>query len=506
MHLILHIFKKDARRLWWAIGVTLLLQARLAYLDARRADAIAPTEEGWLTALLLLSWACLLVLAVQDDPLPGDRQFWITRPYRWPVLLGSKLLFAAACVHVPYLLADIAVLGARGFQPWQWVPQLAAKQLMLAAGLTLPAIALAAAFEGFANLALTGVIVAGAAVYLAGISPSLLSHWRAAEDVRAVALLALLAVAAAAIIAMQFARRATLRSRILGIAALLVAGFALGYLSPVFLVRVRAAVEPIPARIAFRLDAKRRPSAWPLLVESGWVRIALPVNLSGVPGGSEAYFDLPALEVETPDRRYRGTTVHDETFGNAKSELQLVYAGPDWLMFWMRRPVYEALKNGAVEVKATLVIALHRMGQRTWMPVGANRPAAGAGRCFNTVMADPSRGPAGMSIVRVVCESPAGFSEEPRAALWLPSALRTAPAPNEQESRWAGQQLTNLSGTELLSPLGRVQTSILLTQVSREDLASARVEIVPDKPEGWAVVDLDAHGIRLQDYAAGWSP
>jgi hypothetical protein len=76
MHLIVHIFKKDVRHLWWGIAVALLLRAWIAFLDARGATADLPD----FSLLLMVAWACLIALAVQDDPLAGDRQFWITRP------------------------------------------------------------------------------------------------------------------------------------------------------------------------------------------------------------------------------------------------------------------------------------------------------------------------------------------------------------------------------------------------------------------------------------------
>jgi hypothetical protein len=95
MHLMLHIFKKDVRRLWWGVAIALLIQIAAAWFDAVEDVAVL------LHDLLMVTWAVLLALAVHEDPLVGDRQFWLTRPARWRVLLGSKLLFALAVVHVP---------------------------------------------------------------------------------------------------------------------------------------------------------------------------------------------------------------------------------------------------------------------------------------------------------------------------------------------------------------------------------------------------------------------
>src|ERR1039458_197640 len=160
MHLMLHIFKKDLRRLWWAVAATLLLLAAVANADCWRADSVGGAAEGWLNLLLPLAWCCLIALVVNEEPLVDDREFWMTRPYRWRTLLGSKLLFAAVFIHVPLLIAGAAILGIHGFQPLAYLPQLLWKQIVLAAVLTVPAMALAALLKNLAQflLAATGFL------------------------------------------------------------------------------------------------------------------------------------------------------------------------------------------------------------------------------------------------------------------------------------------------------------------------------------------------------------
>ena len=117
MRLIWHLFKKDTRRLWWEIAITIGLLAWLAHLDRWRADYTPGSMEGWLNVPLPFAWSYLIALAVLEDPLVGDRQFWITVPCRRYVLLAAKALFVRVFVHIPYLLAGSAILFARGFQP-----------------------------------------------------------------------------------------------------------------------------------------------------------------------------------------------------------------------------------------------------------------------------------------------------------------------------------------------------------------------------------------------------
>jgi hypothetical protein len=240
MHLILHIFKKDVRRLWWGIAVALSLQAWMAWLDARNVTADLPN----FSLLLMVTWACLISLAVHEDPLVGDRQFWITRPSRWPVLLGSKLLFAVAVVHMPSFLADIAILAARGFYPWAWVGSLLAKQFVLGAALTLPVIALAAVLQSFAHLALAIIAIGGLTAFVTTFTPLLHSQWRGVEDTRVAMFFAVFALTAAAIVPLQFAWRRTWPLRVAGVAAVLAAELLYISLSVTFIAHVRAGPPP----------------------------------------------------------------------------------------------------------------------------------------------------------------------------------------------------------------------------------------------------------------------
>ena len=67
-----------------------------------------------MSLLLLAFWAFLCARLIQAEPIPGDRQFWITRPYEWSSLLGAKLLFVVVCIGIPLLAADASILGERG--------------------------------------------------------------------------------------------------------------------------------------------------------------------------------------------------------------------------------------------------------------------------------------------------------------------------------------------------------------------------------------------------------
>ena len=489
MHLMLHIFKKDARRVWWAIAVALLLQACLVYVYASSSDATAVS----LSLLLPMAWACLIALAVHEDPLVGDRQFWISRPIRWPVLLGSKLLFAAVCVHAPSFLADIAILALRGFHPWEWIPQLLEKQVMLAAALTLPVIALAAVLQSFAQLVLAAIAIVGATVYLSGFTPSLKSQLRlGVEDTRAVVCLAVLALAAVVMILMQFARRGTWRSRSVGIAAVAIAELVLIWMSPVFLARIRAVVHSTHTEIAFHLYPRRPVEALGGWSDAGWIGVAVPVAVSGIPKGVLSFFDLAAIDIIAPGSRYHETSIRPENGTGAPSDVEPYYIGPDWLLLHIRRSLYDRLKDARVELKATVVAVLHRAGETRRLPVGANQAVAGAGRCSSEVVERPGHNGEGLRLLRVVCESPAGFPLAPVTGVFGYSS--GAPGNGLGE-------LFSPSQT-LLSPLARVQTNLRFDWLPIDVLSNRKLEITPDILKGGQVGDFDLHDIRLGDSGA----
>jgi hypothetical protein len=133
----------------------------------------------------------------------------MTRPYRWRTLLGSKLLFAAVFIHVPLLIAGAAILGIHGFQPLAYLPQLLWKQIVLAAVLTVPAMALAALLKNLAQFLLAAIVNLGVAAYLAGVAEPFGLHWIPPNVVRYSFAGFMLALAACALLPIQYARRRT---------------------------------------------------------------------------------------------------------------------------------------------------------------------------------------------------------------------------------------------------------------------------------------------------------
>jgi hypothetical protein len=97
----------------------------------------------WMGAIVLLFWWLMLVRVVQEDSPAGDKQFWVTKPYRWPSLLGAKVAFLLVFINLPLLVGQLVLLEAAGFSPWHCFSRILWLHLTLACFLV-PVAALAA--------------------------------------------------------------------------------------------------------------------------------------------------------------------------------------------------------------------------------------------------------------------------------------------------------------------------------------------------------------------------
>jgi hypothetical protein len=139
------------------------------------AVSVWPWVPGAVTGLVLVSWLVLITRVIHAESLVGERQFWITRPYRWPQLLGAKALFIAAFIYVPFFLAQCMLLREAGMHPLAHLSGLFFNMLLATGIAVLPMACLAAVTGNFAKM-LLGLLclilfVAGVA-YLSSLLPS----------------------------------------------------------------------------------------------------------------------------------------------------------------------------------------------------------------------------------------------------------------------------------------------------------------------------------------------
>jgi hypothetical protein len=264
----------------------------------------------WSEVLLPVTAAFLIARLIHAETIPGDTQFWITRPYRWKSLLAAKLLFILVLINVPVLIARIILIDRSGFPlPLELVPLLWSQFLMIA-GFCLPVAALAAVTTDLVRFIFSALVLAlidFAAVPFIGIFQSRRGtetvDWpEGVEWIRPGLFLAFVIIASAVLLFIQYRGRQTKLSRILGM-ILLVAGL-LSYLS----------IQPI---LAMELQARfssRPPFASQVLIEVGAmprkfaasrreVQLSIPLDVAGIPAGLEPHFDALSITLEATDGR-----------------------------------------------------------------------------------------------------------------------------------------------------------------------------------------------------------
>lgn len=125
MSKILHIFKKDIRRHWPEILISLALLALYTrrelhfWQTSLQYDGISPffflLSGRYIPFFLVLSWSFLILRVVHSETLVGDRQWWVSKPYIWWQLLLAKLLFIFVFISVPLFHVQLLLLHHAGF-------------------------------------------------------------------------------------------------------------------------------------------------------------------------------------------------------------------------------------------------------------------------------------------------------------------------------------------------------------------------------------------------------
>jgi hypothetical protein len=216
-----HIFAKDARHFWPEIAATVTIAVLFAWIgqyawtspsgyEGNSTEALRSVA-GLVTGLLPVSWWVLITRVVQGEKLVGDRQWWITKPYEWPQLLGAKLLFIAAFILLPFLMAQCVLLEEAGFRWFDYLPGLGFDLALVIALMIVPVVALAAVTSGFGRVMLTmlGFLI----LFVAIVTFAVLTHAVGIQPYSDhVSMPVILCLCGAAVV-LQYARRMAWRSR-----------------------------------------------------------------------------------------------------------------------------------------------------------------------------------------------------------------------------------------------------------------------------------------------------
>jgi hypothetical protein len=234
--MIWHIFKKDLRLLWpFGIAAAILQFAIVAVhlkLGVFEEQPIFSSVLLLLESMMYFGVAVLIATVLHEDSVVGMRQDWLVRPIRRRDLLAAKLLFLLLAVQVPMLLAGVIGGLANEFPLWLSFSAALSQNAYFLIGFTLPIFAFVSLTRSTPEaLGVAFVIVVvnilGAEALILPLSGSPLGPtsntglawipqtWR----------FAVFLVAATAILALQYFRRATRASRMVLAASVVICLF-----------------------------------------------------------------------------------------------------------------------------------------------------------------------------------------------------------------------------------------------------------------------------------------
>ena len=306
-------------------------------------------------------------MSLLQDPLPGERQFWLTLPVRRSAILAAKVLFAVVTIHLPYLISCAIVLQARGFPPVAYLPELFARQGLLLLVLTVPSLALASVARNAMQFILLALAIAAAAVLVAGNTGAFWPFYdlgQTIETTRRNLSLILPILASLAILWLQYRDRRTLLARGAGAAALIASAALFLLLSSTSILSVEAALRPLRPAPAATVRLSDQPRA---LIDmrrrqlGTGIVAAIPVNIAGAAPPDMA--TQLALEIEAPGVHSSTDLAPGAARGHAALIAEIAPSG-DLLVLTFDRDLYRRIAHVPVTLKGHLLI--QRSAANVW--------------------------------------------------------------------------------------------------------------------------------------------
>ena len=373
---VLHIFRKDTRRFWPEILVSLaVLLAFLAvtprlwpYDRLNGINHFAQQLSMVLNFLLPVSWWLLLARCVHAESLVGENQAWLTRPFRWPELLTAKALFALVYLWLPLWIAQCVLLHLAGFAVIPFAGDLFYDTCLIAAFIVLPLFAIATLTANFARMTLTLL-----GVLLGLIGMMTLGAWRHSNEVTIpfqpshlnVLLWPWLALLIAAIV-LQYKRRQAAWARALLLVPLVTGGLfvALHVTAPDV-----DGVYPKAAAPLLKVDFAPTEKMQTLAYQQPYgkreqIEIHLPVVISGVPDGTATKLDLYQVTLDAG-------SVHWESKWLSTYGYYVPGEEPGRLRVLINRDVYDGLRGQKVDLHLTFALSGLRAGDSSERVIGA---------------------------------------------------------------------------------------------------------------------------------------
>jgi hypothetical protein len=450
-----------------------------------------------------MAWACLVALAVLEEPLVGDRNFWTTRPHRWPSLLGAKLVFAVLAIHLPSFLAEMFVLVGSGFSPAACFGPLLWKQILLFGAVTLPSIALASLVRNFTHFVILVFAIATGVLMVNGIFGTGLFRMLAGQrdDVRRAVVGMLIAAVALSAIWLQYARRRVIPARVIVVAGALAAASLFALLP----VRAEYAVPGTGAQAPPRISLRNAPIDAAVRGRFGARQsVALPIQIAPGEGEDRFHISSVVVQVETPGGAVlqsglpfaRAPAVDASGFFASNDSSQ------DWLWLRFDRAAWERVKNTRVHIRGALAFEFYRPGQTTIIPAQGRHSVPDLGWCTPVPQEDQFSGTT--TGLKLVCES---LTDRPAASVALRHEVsgwerrvdldRWVRYPLGLHENWFSPLHLGEFYFHLLTNADQTYPGGTQWMMPIAYLPSARLEITPEIPTGHALASFDFGEVTL---------
>jgi len=305
-----------------------------------------------------LAAAYLIARCIHDEAIPGDNQFWITRPYRRSSLLAAKLMFIAVFVNLPILAVQTFQVLHAGFPLSTAWTGILWSQVLLILCLSLPAAALAAITPGlvafmFVEL-FTAALIFGPFQYWFFEISNLHAPWSSGVEWISHSInLTLVAVAASAVLLLQFLRSRTLWSRIIS-ASVLVAGVSVFLLLPPQLALNAEVLLTKPQMDLTPIQLDRANTPLPdnrLYVENP--RIPIWISIHGIPAEAAIKVDGFSGVLVATGGATRPVYTNGADVSSGENGDRIVRT-----MFFPGKAFFEAHKNDPVTLRGALYFTI----------------------------------------------------------------------------------------------------------------------------------------------------
>lgn len=165
--MIWHILKKDWTLLWKATVAVAGLQLAFAFVQLRselgRGNPVIQQFGMLLSFVWLIASVILVVTLVQQDPVPGNRQDWLTRPIRRRDVIVAKIIFATVALQGATIAADLVQGLCSGFPLRQSLIAAFSRAALGFIAITLPALVLGSLTQSVTEAMVMSVMLIGGA-------------------------------------------------------------------------------------------------------------------------------------------------------------------------------------------------------------------------------------------------------------------------------------------------------------------------------------------------------